>query len=336
MKKKLLLLFSGFVIFYVLLHAGKQLPGLLQGRTGWVADIGDAPKWLNIATDLLFGAGFIYTAYAILHYCYPKKKLALMIVSLLLSFIILILLSYGAASLQREHEIRLNNFFRSNILYFVLYTGFGCTWYLVQYAYYRELNVRTAMLAARQAELTFLRSQVNPHFLFNNLNNIYSLVHQKSDSALPAIAALSDMLRYMLYENEEAVPLENEIACIRQYMALEKLRLHNAEEIQVMVNGDTSGKTIAPLLLLPFVENAYKHGDFSQGGDWLKITFFITKNEFEFEITNRKTFRTHAVPGGLGLVQAAKRLQLVYPGKHILKISNNEDLFTLRLTISYA
>jgi len=335
MKKKLGLLFTGFIIFYFLLHAGKQLPSILHGRSGWVTDAGDRPMLVTLLTDMLVSAGFVFAIYSILFYGYRRKKIVRMLLFSLFSFIILFALAYFLTLYTTPYGLRINIFFRNNILYFVLYSAFGATWYFIRYAQYRELRETAMELAARKTELSFLRAQMNPHFLFNNLNNIYSLVHEKSEAALPAISALSEMLRYVLYEINERVPLKTELACIDQYISLENLRREKPVPVNIIIKGDIHQHFIAPLLLLPLVENAYKHGDAEKAADWLSIELNAESKELSFRITNKKNNRPSTVPGGLGLIQLAKRLELVYPEKYDLHIDDTDKFFTVTLTISH-
>ena len=149
-------------------------------------------------------------------------------------------------------------FFISSI--FIIY---GIVFYFIRYSYYKELQQRELLLQNRQSELSFLRSQINPHFLFNSLNNIYSLAYQQSERVLPAIAGLSDLLRYMLYDANEKVPLEKELEYIRKYIDLQRLRFEQPVKAEFIVPAIPAKFLIPPLLLIPFVENAFKHGEFS-------------------------------------------------------------------------
>jgi two-component system LytT family sensor kinase len=125
-------------------------------------------------------------------------------------------------------------------------------------------------LQNRQTELSFLRSQVNPHFLFNNLNNIYALVYEQSSQALPAIAGLSELLRYMLYNTSETVLLSTELNYIEKYIELQQLRFERPSLISANQNCSDENSKIPPLLLIPFIENAFKHGQTSLKRTWLK------------------------------------------------------------------
>jgi len=193
-----------------------------------------------------------------------------------------------------------------------------------------------------QAEVNYLRSQVNPHFLFNALNNLYALTLRKSDQAPEIVLKLSELMEYMLYESDETfVPLEKEIRYLRNYLELERIRQGNQADIRLTVEGDMDRYVIPPFLILPLVENAFKHGvsravrnaylhvDVRIGGvetgygDGIVVT--IENNKLDFREEDRL--------GGIGLVNVRKRLELLYPGRHRLTIANETELFRITLEL---
>lgn len=188
-----------------------------------------------------------------------------------------------------------------------------------------------------QAELNFLKSQINPHFLFNTLNNVYSLTLKKSDTAPEVVLKLSDMMRYMLYEsNEKQVPLEKEINYIKNYIDLEKLRQGKSVDIDVQVHGDVQGKYIAPLLFIPFLENSFKHGvNRNIAHSWVRIDLGVEGHRLVFTVENNKPAdkAPASKSGGIGLKNVKRRLALVYPDKHHLDIQEGETTYKTRLTI---
>jgi LytS/YehU family sensor histidine kinase len=212
---------------------------------------------------------------------------------------------------------------------------YAVIFYFIRYAYYRELQQKELQMQNRNAELMFLRSQVNPHFLFNSLNNIYSLVYANSVLALPAIAGLSDLLRYMLYHTDEKVAIEKELEYIRKYISLQKLRYDRAILADMYVNGSTEGIYIAPLVLIPFIENAFKHGDFTENNQGLVITIQIDQHKLVVFCMNKKGDQQKDNSGGIGLENVKRRLELLYPGKHTLRIDDLEDTFTVNLELTY-
>ncbi len=186
------------------------------------------------------------------------------------------------------------------------------------------------------AELAFLRSQVNPHFLFNSLNNIYSLAYQKSDKAPEAIMKLSEIMRYMLQEsNEPKVKLAREIRYLENYIELQRLRFKGQAYINVDVSGDYNEQSIAPLILISFIENAFKHGVVSDPQHPIKINLEVDNHDLNFSIWNKKSLLNKDESSGIGLNNVKRRLDLLYSGKYILNIKDRDDTYhcTLSLTI---
>jgi sensor histidine kinase YesM len=183
--------------------------------------------------------------------------------------------------------------------------------------------------------LSFLRSQLNPHFLFNSLNNIYSLAYRQSNQVLPAIAALSDLLRYMLYDSNEKVPLEKELAYIRKYIELQSLRFEQPILADVHVSGHIDEVMIPPLLLIPFIENAFKHGQFNTVSGLL-VNIYTNDKKLHVHCHNKKGKQEKDAGGGIGLENVKRRLSLLYPNKHILLIDDKNDFFTVNLELEYA
>ena len=190
-----------------------------------------------------------------------------------------------------------------------------------------------------QSELKFLRSQVNPHFLFNTLNNLYALTLKKSDDAPEIVLKLSEMMRYMLYEcNEKKVPLYKEVAYMKNYLDLEKLRQHNAVDIHLEIDGEIQDQKIAPLLLIPFIENSFKHGLYNQiHHGYVNINVSVDNRYLNFEIENSKgpakPKETHRKNGGIGLVNVRRRLNLIYPDKYHLLIKNKPNAYAVSLEL---
>lgn len=190
-----------------------------------------------------------------------------------------------------------------------------------------------------QLELNALKAQIHPHFLFNTLNNLYSLTLKNSEQASEMVLKLSDIMRYVLYQaNEEKVLLSKEIDFISSYTELQRIRYHNRYDIRFDVEGKIEDQLIAPLLFIDFVENAFKHGidkRFSDG--FVHIQFTIEPDFIALQVTN--SIGTDEQAGfkqkeaGIGLYNVKKRLSLLYPQKHLLEISHDEEVFTVNLQI---
>ncbi|MGA3014339.1 MAG: sensor histidine kinase [Bacteroidales bacterium] len=187
------------------------------------------------------------------------------------------------------------------------------------------------------SELALLRSQVNPHFLFNTLNNIYSLVCKKSPDAPEAIMKLSSIMRYMLYDaNTDKVLLEKEIEYLESFIELQKLRIRYDNFVELRIDGDVGNKIIAPMLLIPFVENAFKHGDKAVNSPGIRIHLVVSPHKLVFEIINhvkKNFFGQKDKIGGIGLQNIKRRLEILYPGKYSLETTQENDLYRVNLSI---
>lgn len=197
----------------------------------------------------------------------------------------------------------------------------------------RELETRTM-----QSELNFLKSQINPHFLFNTLNSLYALTLKKSDEAPEVVIKLSEMMRYMLYEcNEPKVYLDKEIGYLSNYLDLEKLR-HKKMDIKFSVEGDTHSLMIAPLIFIAFIENAFKHGaSNSIAAGFVHIHIHVEQGELNLYVENSKPEKQPSqepkISGGIGLVNVRRRLDILYPDLNHLDIYDNPNTYAVNLWI---
>jgi LytS/YehU family sensor histidine kinase len=183
-------------------------------------------------------------------------------------------------------------------------------------------------------ELHSLKIQINPHFLFNTLNNIYSLVITKSDLAAESITRLSAIMRYMIKDtNQDFVLIENEISYIKAYIELEKLRLTNLVTLSVLVTGNFSNKKIAPMLFLPFIENVFKHGVSNSDPSNIIIKIVLEGNDLIFEVFNTKVKTIPKIESGFGIENIQLRLNLLYPEKHLLIINNDNQKYQIILKL---
>lgn len=187
-------------------------------------------------------------------------------------------------------------------------------------------------------ELKALKSQINPHFLFNSLNSIYSLSRKSSPVVPDTILKLSDLMRYIIYESDvDLIALENEIEIVRNYIGLQQLRSSEVEKVDLKIIGDLTGYKVAPLVFLPFIENSFKHG--IKGGckdAYVNIKFEISGKVLNFEIENsigKSTEPIIAKYQGIGIDNVRKRLDLIYPGTHKLQVTKNEKRFKVVLQL---
>ena len=191
-----------------------------------------------------------------------------------------------------------------------------------------------------QSELRFLKSQINPHFLFNTLNSLYALTLKKSDAAPEIVIKLSEMMRYMLYEcNERRVPLRKEVQYIRNYLDLESLRQGQNVEITFEVAGEIDEQQIAPLIFTPFLENGFKHGLNNQMSEgYMRINLDVERTKVHLTIENSKPptkpVKNPSKPsGGIGLVNVRRRLNLIYPNRYSLRTKDEPDHYKVLLDL---
>lgn len=187
------------------------------------------------------------------------------------------------------------------------------------------------------AELSYLKAQINPHFLFNTLNSIYSLAIVESPATADALVKLSAFLRYVIQESQKnLVSLQNELGYIAQYIDLQKLRLGDTAVVDFRVQGTASGKQIVPLLLISFIENAFKYGVSPEEPSSIQIAITILDRTLSCHIFNKKVrvYQPTAVASGIGLTNTKARLAIQYPGRHQLVIQDLPDSFTVDLSLT--
>ncbi|QCR22385.1 sensor histidine kinase [Pontibacter sp. SGAir0037] len=191
---------------------------------------------------------------------------------------------------------------------------------------------------AVESELYYLKSQINPHFLFNTLHNIHTLVYKQAATAPEAVLRLSSLMRYMIYEsNAPTVPLSREMNYLQDYVGLQQLRYKKSPVVDMIVEGDIESSRIAPLLFIHLLENAYKHSPARLEPGDVKVRVAVKENTLTFSTQNPIASQTDESPleepGGVGLPNVRKRLQLLYPERHQLEINNEGDLFSVILKI---
>jgi LytS/YehU family sensor histidine kinase len=184
------------------------------------------------------------------------------------------------------------------------------------------------------AELNFLKLQINPHFLFNTLNSIYSQAHFKSEQTEYSILKFSRIMRYVLYESAvEKIALSQDLEYISNYIDLQLLRLSKNITVQYNVTGPVAGLSIAPLLLITFIENAFKHGISYTTPSEIKIAIAVTGKELSLTVENAVTQLNRGSAGGVGLINARRRLDVLYPGRHLLDVVTTDHLYIVKLKI---
>ncbi|GAB2826391.1 hypothetical protein GCM10027043_29960 [Ferruginibacter profundus] len=210
---------------------------------------------------------------------------------------------------------------------------------LMKYWYLKEQRNLQLQKENAESQLQVLKAQVHPHFLFNTLNNIYSYTQNTAPQAAHLVTGLSDMLRYMLYEcNQPLTALSKEIKLLQNYCSLEKVRYDRQLDIQLRLPENEKELYIAPLLLLPFIENCFKHGASNMVEHaWISVTISTEGNRLKMKVVNSKPLDEQQtdLPGkpGIGIANVRARLQLLYAGKYELNITNEPDVFIVNLAI---
>lgn len=307
---------------------------------------------LGIYTALLLSFIIIFlhasVSYFNIYYLFPqilkKKEYLSYALSLILSIsLAAILLSFALSFFETTTTNNLwsLSMFVGNLSSISYTVAITMSLKLVKQWYEKERLAKNMERLKMEAELKFLKTQINPHFLFNSLNSLYSLALVKSDKAPQLILGLSNLLRYMLYESgDEKVELSQEINYIKDYLEIEKIRYGNRLEVDFKIEGTTENIKIAPLLFIPFIENSFKHGISKRlGANKIEITIKVEDNEIFFKTSNPKPkeqlnqINNKTDLGGIGIENVKKRLKIIYPKKHKISINNKESTFEVELLI---
>lgn len=197
-----------------------------------------------------------------------------------------------------------------------------------------ETKILDTQLKLKEQELHYLKMQIHPHFLFNTLNTLYGFALKKADQTPDMILKLSNLLDYVLYQAEKpSVLLSEEIEHLKDYIELEKMRFHDTLSVDLNIQTASSNITIAPMLLLPFVENSFKHGSIKDGVLSINIDLKADSKKINFGVVNSKSDH-HSLKHGIGLENIKKRLELLYPNSHELIIRDNTDSFNIELELT--
>ena len=219
-------------------------------------------------------------------------------------------------------------------LFIVLFVGmlrFAVDWFEFES---RKKEVENERLIA---ELNFLKSQINPHFLFNTLNNLYYLAYTKSENTTEVIAKLSQMMRYMIYDsNHPRVLLTKEIEYMQNYISLERLRLNDQIPIEFKIEGSPENVWIAPLIFITFLENSFKHGVSNNNANaWVKINIQLREKQCIYTVENSKALLvSNTEKSGIGLQNVTRRLELSYPGQYTMNVEDKADVYFVKLAIA--
>jgi two-component system LytT family sensor kinase len=274
-----------------------------------------------------------------------RKKYLLFIVSVILTVIVFGLIKYLIAlnfkdyyltvgPKQKEVPREFVDYFFSTIIPSGLMISLSIVYKVIEDWFKNDTIQKELLHQKTQAELQFLKSQINPHFLFNSLNNIYALAYKKSDETPAAILKLSEIMRYMLKESDDyKVLLSDEIQYLKSYIDLNRLRYKDGISIELNVNVDNENYRVMPLMLISFIENIFKHGEVANPEIPVQINLVVQNNKLHFETKNQIKISNKDESSGIGLRNIYRRLDLMYPNKYALEIDQNSKQYHVSLTI---
>ncbi len=204
--------------------------------------------------------------------------------------------------------------------------------------WYNDIKIKTELNKKNyEMELALMKAQINPHFLFNTINNIDVLIQKDATKASEYLNKLSDIMRFMLYETKtEKIALEKELSYIKKYVELQKIRTTNHNYVKFEVKGSAGDLLIEPMLFIPFIENAFKHAENKKVENAIKISFIIEKDKIKFECENAYSLDTQLKPenSGLGNELIQRRLVLLYPNRHTFEVVNKNGTYKVNLLLS--
>lgn len=286
---------------------------------------------------LVWAAFFYFNAYVVVPSIIYKKKLWTYILTFLAIFGTLFLIDWGLFHLlihNRSYYVK--NFFSFNLFPILFILAASTAYRMVSDRIKEDRLQKEKENENLKTELSLLRSQVSPHFMFNIMNNMVALARKRSDLLEPSLIKLSSLLRYMLYETDEKVPLQKEIEYLQSYIDLQRQRFSTNVQIKACMEKAEPHYEIEPMLLIPFVENAFKHGTGLIENAEIDIELRTEKNMLSFSVRNKFNATSNEVKDkspGIGLTNVQRRLALLYGNKHSLLITKQADWFIVSLQI---
>ncbi len=342
MEKKIISVFLWFLLTYFFISILGGFAQTMDLQKFISTNFGDAHTvFLTIADILVFGLGAI-SMYLVFFVTYPQKNIYYRTSLIILGLTLTILLRFLLQEVLLFHVFKETNYsgsytwhyyFFDNLYYVSLFSIIGIIYFFFQYSKYSERMRNKLILEKKKAELSFLRSQVNPHFLFNSLNNLYSLVYHQSENSLSAIEKLSNLLRFSLYDNQDRIHLKKEIKYIDDFLELEQMRHAESLVLKMEIDRSLGHLEIPPYLLIPFVENAIKHGELNNPNNPVFISLEQKGNHLYFKVENKIVGKQKDKVGGVGLNNVKRRLELLHPGKYVLDIKDKGNWFRIFLKL---
>ena len=301
----------------------------------------------TLPLDILYTYFLIYI---LIPFLLLKKRYVWFIITFILSFTIIVILEWTINYFILYPSIYADYYkWKDSITYFsgsglMIYISLGFVILLAsaiklsKYWLQSQADKANLEIQSRKSELALLRNQVNPHFLFNTLNNIDSLIHKDQNKASDTIMKLSEIMRYFIYETDtDKVPLEKEINYLNNFIELQRIRHKDPGFIRFQVSGSPDNILIAPMLFIPFVENAFKHGTKGKKMPAITVDLIIQPGQILFNVVNCFESRPDQVKDsskGIGLVNVQRRLDLIYPGNHTLSIEKSGEEYHVILEIT--
>lgn len=314
-----------FLLWYSLLYLGLNISWVmtpvtfLQYQRGIYWNIRDYFLWMLIAFIPYYGMVL-----------YQRNRKTMTIILVIAGIIAVHILRMG---LVYHFKLDITSYYLKNPHLVFPIPFFGFAFFFIRHSHYHALQEKEIVAQNRNSELSFLRMQVNPHFLFNSLNNVYGLVFERSPKAAGVMKSLSQMMRYLYLNTNNDINLSEELTYIREYIAIQKLRYEPEITVSFSQKGDMDLIRIPPFLLLPIIENAFKHGNFSKGGelviristDGAGLTTFSCENPLGSPENNNLE--------GVGIRNLERRLELIYHNRHDLFISRSDGKYKIDITL---
>jgi sensor histidine kinase YesM len=330
-----IIFWASYILLGVLVNVAVHHELKVTTELYWM-DLSDPLTWVGYARTVLI----CYLSLWVFSYLFNLKQYLLSLFAIVLLALFDVGVRYVIEQLfigplfglwQYQQGITANAYLINNIFYSTLGI-FICFFLKIINDYFINEEIEKEKT---YMELQFLKSQVNPHFLFNAFNNLYGLSLTEPHKTPDAILKLAELTRYMIYEsNEEKVPLAKEIAYLKNLIELQKLRYDEGIRIDFEVKFVDNGQLIAPLLLIAFVENAFKHGDFNDELHPVEIVLSVQTDHLYFYVFNKISHAPNKdQTGGIGLINVRRRLELLYPGKFTINIQNDGKFYTCELDL---
>ena len=297
------------------------------------------PHWLQLTVAVMVTAMYVFYAHFLLltHYLGKNEKAAYFL--RLAAIIVTAPLVY-----LFFHYVKLDSWDTFSEYYFIsmfsivfVFVFLGWLARVTENLVINTVKKEQLEKQAVESELYYLKSQINPHFLFNTLNNIHTLVYKQAPAAPAAVMQLASLMRYMIYEsNAPTVPLAREMTYLKDYVGLQQLRYKHGPVVDLTIEGETESCHVPPLLFIHLLENAYKHSPSKMDPGDIKVRVEMVKDVLTFSVQNpvaQNPAKHLDEPGGIGLPNVQKRLALLFPNQHSLQIQNTGQFFAVVLTI---